>query len=95
MAQMMPLCELDHRLRVSLNTALPWALNPDVQCAVCAKPLGGLTAYVMVLLPVDPEMGLGVSGGVCGICGALPRTQLEAQATRMAILMFEPHQGRA
>lgn len=95
MAETMPQCELDHRLMASLHTAIPWATNPDVQCAVCNAPLGGRTAYVMILLPVDPEMGLGVSGGVCGSCGGLPRIQLEAHATRIAMLMFEPPQGRA
>lgn len=95
MAETLPQCELDHRLRQGLVTAIPWVQNPGRECAVCGKPIGGHAAYVMMLLPVDPEMGFGVSGGVCGSCGGLPRIQLEAHATLMAILMFEPHQGRA
>jgi hypothetical protein len=95
MQQTMPLCELDARLIASLGTAVIWADQPQTRCTVCDTPLNRSVTYLVVLLPSDPEMGLGVSGAVCGNCGGLPRAALQAHADEVAMLLFEPVAGRA
>jgi hypothetical protein len=86
--QMVPLCELDARLAGGLGNAVVWASQTQTCCVVCDAPMNSLSAYLVVLLPSEPEAGLGVSGAVCTHCGGLPRSALQAHAERVALLLF-------
>lgn len=92
----MPWNELDARFRMGLAYACAWAGMPNLRCAMCNEPLVGHATYLVVLMPADPEVGLGSSGAVCSRCGQnLPREQLQALAEQAAQVMFEPVGGHA
>lgn len=92
----MPLNELDGRFRMGLAYASAWAAMPDLHCAMCNEPLLGVATYLIVLMPADPEVGLGTSGAVCRSCGHnLTRERLQELAEQAARVMFEPVAGRA
>ena len=91
----MPWNELDARFRMGLAYACAWAGMPNLRCAICNEPLEGQATYLVVLLPSDPEMGLGSSGAVCTPCGQMPRGRLQELADQAARIMFEPALGHA
>lgn len=92
----MPWNELDARFKMGLGYACAWAHMPNLRCAMCNEPLEGHATYLVVLMPADPEVGLGSSGAVCSRCGQrLPRDRLQELADQAARVMFEPAMGRA
>lgn len=92
----MPLNELDGRFRTGLAYACAWAGMPHLRCAICNELMAGQATYLVVLMPADPEVGLGTSGAVCSRCGQnLPRERLQELADQAARVMFEPIAGRA
>lgn len=92
----MPWNELDARFRMGLAYACAWAGMPHLRCAMCNEPLEGVATYLVVLMPADPEVGLGTSGAVCSPCAQrLPRERLQELADQAARVMFEPAMGRA
>lgn len=92
----MPANELDGRFRMGLAYACAWAGIPHLRCVMCNEPLGGEATYLVVLMPEDPEIGLGISGAVCSRCGqSRPRERLQEAADQAARVMFEPAMGHA
>lgn len=92
----MPANELDGRFRMGLAYACAWAGIPNLHCVMCNERIEGPATYLVVLMPADPEVGLGISGAVCTGCGQrLPREQLQHLAEQAAQVMFEPVGGRA
>lgn len=95
-ARAMPWNELDGRFRMGLCYACAWAGMPNLRCAMCNEPLEGQATYLIVLMPAEPEVGLGTSGAVCSRCGQnLPRERLQELAEQAARVIFEPIAGRA
>ncbi|HEY2538204.1 MAG TPA: hypothetical protein VGI28_01700, partial [Stellaceae bacterium] len=91
-----PRSMLDARFQAGLAYAVHWGQMPSVRCAMCNGELADEVTYLVVLMPMDPDLGLGISGAVCRTCGQnLPRDRLQEVAEQTARVLFEPVAGHA
>ena len=69
--------EHEARMVIGVQNAERWIAVPGTACIMCGNPLNASVSYVLVIMPNDPDLGLGLSAGVCSACGMLPRQQLQ------------------
>lgn len=86
---------LEARFQQGLRYAVVWASNSHVSCALCGELLGGHASYLVVLMPLEVELGLGTSSAVCLECGKAPRQEILKSVEYSALLMFGPEGGHA